>query len=139
MNKSFDNLFIEAIKKDDLQRGYVSKHLESFDQSISIEERVNSAYEQYKELKHDYIKARDTVTDIFTVSGNLDDLTEYREIRNSAQEALDQYANDVCRDKDFMGYLAENDTKEFNAMNERFNELMQEQTQEMQKELEKEL
>lgn len=139
MNKSFNNIFIEAIKRDNLQQEYARTHIELFDKSISKEARIAQMHEHYLELKKEYTNAQEGVTNIFTVTGNLGELKECRENRDMAEDTLERYSNAICRDKDFMDYLSKNDSKEFNELNERFNEIMQEQLHEMQQELEKDI
>lgn len=139
MNKRFDNMFIEAIKKDDLQKDYINTHPESFDQTISKEERVSKMYEQYKETKQEYIDSRKEVIKMFNAGCTEEELGEPREIRDDAKDALEKYTNEICRDKDFMDYLSKNDEKEFNELNKRFNELMREQMENLQKDLERNL
>ena len=139
MNKRFDNMFIEAIKKDELQREYINTHAGSFDKTLSKEERVSKEYAHYKETKQEYIESRKEVIKLFNAGCTEAELREPREIREDLKEGLEKYTNEICRDKDFMDYLSKNDIKEFNEMNEKFNELMREQMEEMQKELERNL
>lgn len=139
INKNFDDVFSKTIQREGVQRDVHNEYMKSFAGEISREERVNATYEQYKELKQEYLDAQKEVIEVFTVTGELSSLDELRETRDEAKEALDQYANEACKDKDFMDYLAANDAKEFNEMNERFNELMEDQTKELQKELEKDI
>jgi Ti-type conjugative transfer relaxase TraA len=139
MNGSFNNMFIETIRKNEIQEEYIRSHPEFFANTMSQEERISRVYERYQELKQGYIDATDRVTHIFTVSGDLDNLQESRAARDEAKVALDNYANEICCDREFMNHLEKNDPKEFNAVSERFNEVMREQMQELQKETEREL
>ena len=137
MNESFNNMFTKAINRDNLQQEYTRSH--EINNHTFKEENVVQAYEHYLELKQEYINAQEEVINIFTVTGNLGELKECREHRDNTEEALERYSNEICRNKDFMEYLSQQDPKEFNEMNERFNEIMQEQLHEMQQELEKEI
>ncbi|MEI8055095.1 MAG: Ti-type conjugative transfer relaxase TraA [bacterium] len=139
MNQRFDNMFIEVIKKDELHKEYISTHAESFGKTISKEERISNMYKNYKETKQEYMDSRKEVIKMFNAGCTEAELKEPRETRNNLEKEFKKYANDICRDKDFMDHLSKNDAKEFNEMNERFNELMREQMEDLQKELERNL
>lgn len=136
MNRNHNYIFLEALKKDDLQKEYINS-MSPYNKAMTIDERVQTIYEQYRELSRDCTEALDNITKIYTETGGLASLRECREISDAAEKALDEYTSDVCRDKDFMNYLSENDKPTYKIMNERFNELSHHPSRKLHKEIEK--
>jgi ATP-dependent exoDNAse (exonuclease V) alpha subunit len=139
MDKRFDNMFTSAIEHHNLHENFINeKHPEFSDTTLTKEERQVKMYDQYQELKQEYLESQHATE---SKAENWAEYSQRLDVVEEAKEHLYQYANEAYKDNDFMDYLGRHDEKTFNEMskiNERFNEIMREQMKEMQHELEKE-
>ena len=136
MNKSFDNIFGEAIKKDDLHNEYF-KTIGQHSSGLSTNERVQKVYEQYSAKKQEYLEAQEAVDNVFKYRGSAEELIRQRENRSEAKQEFDNYCSEICKDKDFMGYLEMKDGNSFKEMNNRLNELVRGMAKDLQKEFDR--
>ena len=136
MNKSFDNIFGEAIKKDDLHNEYF-KTMGQHSRGLSTNERVQAVYERYNAKKQEYLEAQEAVSNVFKYRGSAEELIRQRENRSEVKQEFDNYCSEICKDKDFMGYLEMKDGNSFKEMNNRLNELVRGMAKDLQKEFDR--
>ena len=134
MNKSFHNMFTEVVKRDDMHKEYLNT---MSNKAVSVDERVQATYEQYKGMKQEYLEARAGIDRIFQRGGDIEDLQPQEKATAAAKEALDVYSKEVCKDRDFMNYLSDNDKTAFKEMNNRLNELVRGMAKDLQKEFDR--